>query len=148
QSEEQRLFARQWLVFLQQSKQRLTAQVPEFVNLVATTISSLCGPDNFEQLGVKHFDLVILEEADQVREPELVQVSQYGLRWVFVGEPTWCGPIRRETDARTNGASSTPDQPFYRLWRQLHCDLQSLPYGWSYENRRLCCRMHPIRAEE
>jgi hypothetical protein len=158
-AEEQRLFARQWAVFLEQNKQALHARIPDYVNVVAATTSALPGDpvfgDGRHGAGSEplNFDLLILEDADQVPESELLHVCRRARRWVLVGEPAWHDWDEEDrriasTGARGRAPSESGSQPFERLWRQLHCDPQSLPYAWTFENDRLCCRMRPVRAED
>jgi hypothetical protein len=128
-------------------QQRLTASA----NVVAATIQGLTSDAYFGDRSGHHFDLLILEEAEQVCESEFVNVARRANRWVLAGQPM------PDADAPTFGRRTHTAKPlrpaalrpgfFQRLWNTLHSDPRRLPYTWVQRDRRLVCCLHPIAAD-
>ncbi len=136
--EENCRFATQWAAQLAESLESLAARLPRLTNLVAATTAATAG-DLLGEAGP--FDLLVLEEADQVTESELLKAVRRARRWVLLGEP---GPVAvgRAAPALARAA------PFHRLWQHLHCNPSRLPYTWQREQGGLCCRLRPITNEQ
>jgi hypothetical protein len=170
-------FAREWLACLQESTPSLAGRLPGYVNLVAATPAGLAADPHFgDQASAAPFDLLILEEADQVTEGDFLKAARRTRRWVLVGEPVWENPGGAGTEAlrisahdprpalavaRPHAAvlarahagglahsSSLRPGFFQRLWEQLHCDPRKLPFSWAREESRLCCRLRPVGADQ
>src|SRR5206468_10812780 len=110
------------------------------VNLVAGTTASITIDAEFGDAHKATFDLLILDEAQQLTESEFIVAARRARRWVLLGEPASQNETRKERQhkrgARTNG-NDAPSRPgshtfarsfFQRLWQYLHCDL------WDREN--------------
>jgi hypothetical protein len=160
-SEEQRTFARQWAGYMDQAAEQLSERLPAYVNLVAATTTALPADKRFGDQAVNGdygpilFDLLILEEADQITESELLNAVRRARRWVLVGEPVI--EDRSAASGSGRGVSAVVRSPvlalarsgpFQRLWHHLHCDPRLVPYVWVREDNRLCCRLRPISAEQ
>jgi hypothetical protein len=166
QNEQRVAFAREWISYLQESGQTLANRLPGYVNLVAATLAGLVSDEHFgEHTPLPPFDLLILEEADQVTEAEFWKAAQRARRWVLVGDPGRAGesngPSKEEAGLELGGPGAVrPPVPlaarlplprfgcFHRLWENLHCDPRRLPYTWVQEKERLCCRLRPLSAEQ
>jgi len=159
-AEERQDWARQWALCLNQNKTTFAACLPAYANVVAATTSALGKDAIFGDLVAKNapetqtFDLLVLDEADQVTESEFLNVARRARRWVLIGEPAWQHDLSQPGDSISGVRSlhqlSTLKAPyaFERLWRHLHCDPRLLPHAWTRENGRLCCRLRPISSEE
>lgn len=145
-------FAHQWTSFLEGSVGLLGDRLPWFSNLVAATFAGLGQDTLFTDGAAPSFDLLILEEAEQLSEAECLKAAQWATRWIMVGEPTWTeGRWTRPTVAdRPAYPSRGPSRHavFQRLWDYLHCDPGRLPYSWGWEGERLCCRLRPLSPEQ
>jgi hypothetical protein len=170
QGEQQRALAHRWAAYLEQDPKALSAQLPRYVNLVAATTTALPADVHFGEAapdGSLTFDLLVLEEADQVPESDFLRAARRARRWVLIGEPAWEDrEIRGENrEAKTDpsrggpppvrGSAPSRSSPldsrsscFHRLWRHLHCDPRCLPYVWVQENDRLCCRLQVVTPEQ
>jgi hypothetical protein len=158
--EEERLgFARDWAGYLQEAAPALAARLPEYANLVAATVAGVTSDEHFgdQVANPDGFDLLILEEADQVTESEFLKLAGRAQRWILVGEPAHdlaAGrPGESAYECPGSSARRLPAIPlragfFQRLWDQLHCDPRKLPYSWVQENGRLCCRLRPVNTEQ
>ncbi len=149
-AQEQQAFAREWAAFLEQAPEELSRRLPDYVNLVAATTTSLTADEHFGDPGRNgsvrpvHFDLLVLEDADRVTEAELLAVARRARRWVLVGEPE-----TGDWKPRAKSAASSLQPPVFQcLWQHLHSDPRSLPYAWLLENERLLCRLRPVPAEQ
>src|SRR5262249_31839035 len=158
QMEQHVTLAEEWLAYLVQTKDVLSSRLPLYINLVAATPSGVEADEHFGAGarngtdGARCFDLLVVEEADQVSEAELSKVAQRARRWVLVGETV---DLLSTTPARTGPAgvakhcaTSPVTQPFARLWQNLHSDPRVLPYQWAVEEGRLRCRLRPVRSEQ
>jgi hypothetical protein len=144
-------FARDWAACLAQSAQSFGQRLPEYVNLVAATTAALAADPLFGDASThgSGFDLLVLEEAEAVTEPEFLALARRARRWVLVGEPA--GPFSRPVpdDGRARAAVRAATVPFFhRLWEQLHCDPRRLPYAWARQQDRLCCTLWPVSPEQ
>jgi hypothetical protein len=161
QAEAQHAFARQWLAYLEQTPEVLAGRLPDYVNLVAATITALQRDDYFGD-GVPgtvtrpDFDLLVLKEADQISESEFLQVARRAHRCVLIGEAGWPdenGAPAREHKSGPSGLRARAAVPprsgvFHRLWQHLHCDPRHLPYSWTQDQNGLCCRLRPLAPEQ
>jgi hypothetical protein len=149
QAKERQQFVREWIEYLETAG-ALPQRLPELANLVAATTTALRNDPHFgdtAQNGTGHppFDLLVLEEAEQVTESELLNAVRRARRWVLLGEPVW----EREVAAPVaRGRVTMPVLPrvhvFERLWHHLHCDPRRLPYTWFSEADRLGCRLRSV----
>jgi hypothetical protein len=140
QTEEELSFARQWAVQLEKGPETIAGQLPQFVNLVAATPAGLAADAHFGEAGSGkasqpvNFDVLIVDEAEQLTVADFSRLAPRARRWVLVGEPSF--------------SPGAPTRFFDRLWDTLHCDPRRLPYRWFHEGDRLCCRLRHITEEE
>jgi hypothetical protein len=150
---EARDLACQWATYLEDAAESVAEQLPAYANLVAAPLAALPGDAALARAGA--YDLLLLEEADQVSEAELLPVAGRARRWVLVGAPAPVVtlPARLPPAARGRPRSLRPAPAleagcFHRLWGYLHCDPSRLPYVWAREHERLCCRLHPVPIDQ
>lgn len=142
-------FAQKWASCLEETVETWPARLPAYVNLVAATLEALHTDERFGDHGSAKmvFDLLIVEEADQVTEVELLTTAQRGRRWVLLGEPQTEYAAESKPIHASQNALRAPSC-FQRLWRNLHADARHLPYAWGRERDRLCCRLRIVPAHE
>ncbi len=166
QEAERAVFARQWEAVLEEAAETFPARLLELCNVVAATTTALPADLHFGETAPHpvQFDLLVVEEADQVTESEFVNVARRARRWVLIGQPAEGDTeTRRHGDAETKtpsprrrvAASPRRQTPaalrpgfFQRLWHHLHCDPRRLPYVWVQEKDGLCCRLRPVTPEQ
>jgi hypothetical protein len=155
---EQLAFARRWLELLQESAPSWPARVKRLTNLVAATATGLAADENFGDSGASDviFDLLVLDEADQLTESDFLNFTRRARRTVLVSEQTLDYPVEQSRNSKppTNKTGRTPPPTplrsvcFPRLWEYLHCDPSRLPYSWFVEGDRLYCRLIPLTLEQ
>src|SRR5262249_33077349 len=91
QAEEGRVFARQWADYLEVSAKTLPTRLPRCFNVVAAVTTALAADEHFGDAvpNAPPFDLLVLEEAEQITESEFLRLARRARRWVLVGEPEW-----------------------------------------------------------
>jgi hypothetical protein len=173
-------FARRWAACLEEMGGSYPARLLGLCNVVAATTSALPADEHFGELSTStegrqagstegrqagstegrqagplvHFDLLVLEEADQVTESELLNLARRARRWVLVGLPGSERGTRapeRKTSSPLRGprpALGPAPRVFGRLWQRLHCDPSRLPSSWVQEKDRLTCRLRPLPPEQ
>ncbi|MBY0524675.1 MAG: AAA family ATPase [Gemmataceae bacterium] len=152
--EQQLAFAREWTAGLDALVAGIPQQLVRHANVVAGTFVGVGTDKNFGDNVGCNFDLLILEDAQQITESEFVTAARRARRWVLVGEPELSETESRRPDPRpairSRGSSSrlAPPRLFHRLWQYLHCDPRQLTSAWSSEGDRLCCRMREVSAEQ
>jgi hypothetical protein len=135
--EESCRFAQQWAAFCHDSAETLVSGLPDLVNLVAGTLPAFSCDKTFNSDHAGGFDLLVLEDADQVSEADFLKVARRARRWVLVG-PHPCYFT----------GYAPPAGYFQKLWQHLACNPRQLPYSWLREADRLCCRLRPIGADQ
>lgn len=126
--------AAQWAEAVKQAAAIFPEQLAACANVVATTAvrGALSG---------SLFDLLIVDEAHRLTEPDLNEAALHARRWVLVGEPV----PTADTVARPGGLRSTY---FQRLWQRFHPDPCRLPTAWSRRGDRLVCSLRPITPDQ
>src|SRR5262249_39900670 len=96
------------------------------------------------------FDLLLVEEAHQLTEPEFLQLARRARRWVLVGEPTPppAAPPAEKPARRKEAQPRAAPPAFGRLWDLLHCDPRRLAYAWSSDDGRWCCRLRALSPDQ
>lgn len=154
QTDDRQTFARQWIDCLEANADSLTTRLCEYVNVVAATTAALREDPHFGEAAAPSlsFDLLVLEQADQLTESEFLQSARRARRWVLLGEPAPEETVRETTKGsgvRTRSGVLDPQALFFhRLWQHLHCDPRRLPYSWVHEQDRLCCRLRSVADEQ
>jgi hypothetical protein len=155
-AEATRAFSRQWVTWLEQGTDALAEQLLAYVTVVAATTAALPA-DGFRRDGSTPgapFDLLILQDAEEVTEAEFLTLAGRARRWVLVGQPSSEEERLAERDGAealrkpTSHVQSLRPGFFHRLWQALHCDPRRLPYAWVRENDRLCCRLRTVTPEQ
>jgi hypothetical protein len=161
-------FARRWVACLEEMGASYPARLLGLCNVVAITTSALPADEHFgesitstegRQAGPPvQFDLLVLEEADQVTESELLNLARRARRWVLVGQERGEGrgakgegrSQRGPVFPRPSSLAPRPALPcvFGRLWQHLHCDPSRLPSSWVQEKDYLSCRLRPLPPEQ
>jgi hypothetical protein len=155
-AEETRAFNRQWVAWLEQGADALAEQLLSYVSVVAATTAALAADGVFRGASARGapFDLLILEDAEEVTESEFLTLAGRARRWVLVGQPAPedDGPAQRDGAEAlrkpTLHAQGLRPGFFHRLWQALHCDLRRLPSTWVCENDRLCWRRRVVTPEQ
>jgi hypothetical protein len=145
-------FARRWVACLEEMGGSYPARLLGLCNVVAATTSALPADEHFGELATPlvHFDLLVLEEAEQVTESELLNLARRARRWVLVGLPGAERGTRKASPAPRAPRSALGATPrvFHRLWQHLHCDPSRLPSSWIQEKGHLSCRLRPLPPEQ
>jgi hypothetical protein len=159
--EENCRFAGQWASFLQESLELLPQRLPGLVNLVAATLAGLAADKHFSR-GTADFDLLVVEEAEQMNEAEFLKVGQRARRWVLVGDsglekpspsngPARNGRVHRIAVRQKLAPTAPPAGPislFQRLWRSYRAERATELRTWVRDGDRLCCRLKAIDTEQ
>jgi hypothetical protein len=133
--------AREWFDFLEHSGDALVSRLPGYANVVAATPGALTTDPHFgDAAGCGHFDLLVLDEADQITESDFLKAARRARQWVLVGEPALAGDRGRHTSSR--------GQYFYKLWEHLHCNAAALPHAWFREGERIGCRLRQLAPQQ
>jgi hypothetical protein len=163
QAEDGLSFAKQWVTCLEEVAESFPARLLGLCNVVAATLAAFPADPHFGEAGPDpvRFDLLVLEEAEQVTESEFLNVARRAARCVLVGQPGSEGDespassAPPERAARPVAGRAPPRLPpalrpgfFPRLWRHLHCDPRRLPYAWVQEKDGLCCQLRPVTPEQ
>jgi hypothetical protein len=155
EADQERTFAEDWACCLEETLNAAPGRLSVFFNVVAATTTAL--PLGEEILGNSRpipFDLLILDEAEQVTESEFLQAARGATRWILVGaagseERGGTNPEQRKTKQAAGRSVVLDQRPsmFQRLWQRLHPDLRSLPYRWSRSDSHLHCRLRSVPAD-
>ena len=152
EDEDSCVFARQWASTIQETADILAQRLPALANVVAGTMAGFLADKHFAQPG--DFDLLLLEDAHKISEPDFLKIAGHARRWILIGEPPWecpqpgsAGAQERMDPALLRSRAPALWPLFHRLWHHFDSDLRRLPYAWSSEGDRLCCRLKPIRPE-
>jgi hypothetical protein len=151
EDEQKETAAQQWAEAVEQAWPTFGERLLASVNLAAATTTGLASDPQLGERVVpqRTFDLLILEEAEQVTETEFLAAARRARRWVLVGEPS------ADPDEVPRHVPGKPARPaalrpgfFQRLWQRLHGDPRRLPYAWLQRNGSLVCRLRPLTPEQ
>ena len=95
------------------------------------------------------FDLLVVEEADQLTEGDFLKLARRARHLVLAGEPPLLGVCK--AGVRPVVAAAGRGQYFHKLWERLHCNPTTLPhYGWYCDGAtgRLSCRLRKVEASQ
>jgi len=132
---------------LERASAGLPDRLADAIGVVAATLTGLGRDPHFGADATPgRFDLLVLEEADQATEADLLAVADRARRWVFIGEPTrhpdQAAP-RRNVVRGQRPAHLRPGF-FQRLWARLHDDPSARPVAWRQDLDRLVCVLGPV----
>jgi hypothetical protein len=138
--------AEEWARAEEESAAELPERLRGWANVVAATTAALADDPQFGTrcASPTPFDLMVLEEAEQVTESEFQAAARRARRWVLVGEPA-AGDPDPPAGRGLRPAALRPGF-FQRLWGLLHPDPRRLPYRWEQRGGRLNCRLRPVPA--
>ena len=140
---------RQWIACLEDAGS-WPARLCAYANVVAAAAPALAADPYFREPAAD-FELLIVQEADQLTEAEFLQAARRARRWVLVGEPG--APDHDAASDRSGGlhrprGAALRPRLFETLWQHLHWEPRRLPYAWVEEAGRLCCRLRPVAPEQ
>jgi hypothetical protein len=142
---------RQWLACLEETH-AWPARVRTYANVVAASTAALAADRHFwNATGAgPSFDLLVLQDADQLADADLLTLARHARRWVLIGAPA---TDRGRGAERMNGLGKVRPQvrrtkAFENLWQSLHWEPRSLPYVWVKEGERLCCQLHVVAPDQ
>ncbi|HEV3118088.1 MAG TPA: AAA domain-containing protein, partial [Gemmataceae bacterium] len=133
--------AAQWAEYLEKSPQAFSNHLAMYLNVFAATVKGLAADKLFGDAGgngvaaTGRFDWLIVDDAEQLTETELLKLGRAARHWVLIGQPA----------CECDEVSATA--PFHKLWQHVHCSPRQLPFRWVMEHDRLCCKMRPLRPE-
>lgn len=130
---------RLWLEALQKSQPGLAAHLAASARIIAAPTAAV-------PADATGFDLLIVEEAEQVHETELTSLARRARRCVLIGEPPLDLPLSLRRGSPRDRA--VPRPPFARLWQSLHADPRRLEPRWWLAGNRLVARLRAFSPDE
>jgi len=89
EKENLKVFWESWLEYLERENEALGNRLAKYVNLVCATTVGIASDDYFgdnKPFEQKQFDLLIIDEASKVTEPEFLVAATRAKRWVLLGD--------------------------------------------------------------
>ncbi len=159
ESEQELARAQQWLTDVEEAARSWPQHLIPHLNLVAATPAAqardpLFGEQANGRLGgeARPFDLLLLDDAEQVSEADFQTLAPRARRWVLLGTPPADEPANsreRKPASRPSNGSPEPRAGFFaQLWARLHTDPRRWPYTWLLRQGRLCCRLHAVPSDQ
>ena len=160
----------EWTQYLGRESGNLKDRLAQYVNLVCATTVGIATDEYFGDRGAfveKQFDLLVVDEAGKVTEPEFLVAAVRAKRWVLVGDhkqlPPYYDQILDPYLCNANKVRQTNDQPsldaqalqmsiFERFWCRLNPSQQSVDLELARIGASRCVtlevqrRMHPDLA--
>jgi hypothetical protein len=166
--EQQLRQAEEWAAGVEQAQADFPHRLIHFANVVAATTSAWVHDAHFagHRAGQEavSFDLLVVDEADQLTEADFAQAARRTRRWVLLGEPSDIPELATPSlGAGPGGERATSRGPsgrgvrapaalrpgfFQSLWQQLHGDPRRLPYRWFLSQSQLHCALRPVSPEQ
>lgn len=130
----------EWTQYLSRESGNLKDRLAQYVNLVCATTIGIATDEYFGDKGAfveKQFDLLVVDEAGKVTEPEFLVAAVRAKRWVLVGDHKQLPPYydkildpylrsanesRQAADQQALDAQSLRMSIFERLWHTLNPD--------------------------
>jgi hypothetical protein len=138
-------FACRWEDYLAKAGDQLVSRIPDWANVLAGTMTALSRDACFANAAAAPLDLLVLEDADQFTDTEVLQAAGRAARWVLVAESQGAGAIPGSMPGRSQ---LLRPGCFQKLWQGLRCDSPRLHYVWAWEDGRLCCTLRPVSAQD
>jgi hypothetical protein len=138
QTQRRLTFLEEWAQFLGRESDQLRDRLAQYVNLVCATTVGIATDEYFGDKGLfleKQFDLLVIDEAGKVTEPEFLVAAARAKRWVLVGDHKQLPPyydqildpyLRSANEARKAAGQSPLDAQalrlsiFERLWHRYN----------------------------
>ncbi|MBI2807449.1 MAG: hypothetical protein HYX68_20900 [Planctomycetes bacterium] len=146
-------FANQWRHFVEESGALLTSRLPGYANILAGTIRQWTADPKFRKAADAPVDLLIVEDAEQLAEDELLRLAAAAHRCVLVGR-TIADPLPAAAAPEKNSRISRPGSPakslpcWNRLWKATGRELNRWPGAWKRDNGRLVCQLFPLTGDD
>lgn len=159
-------FVKEWRAFVEREGEELGRRLANYINLICATTVGIASDDHFGDgapLEQKEFDLLVMDEAGKVTEPEFLVAAARAKRWVLLGDHKQLPPYYdRKVDQlfmKINAMRSSRGDPalpsaalresyFEHLWQQLQANEGK--YAQAVDLRREMLdtqrRMHPDLA--
>jgi hypothetical protein len=150
--------AEHWLQTVEEGARTLPEKLAGCANVFAAATTAL--PSDADIHMPPLFDLLLLDQAHQMTEPELSAAVRRARRWVLIGEtPADREEVKPYPSRDRKGTGETISKPtplpygrgsdtrlarpsyFQRLWQNLHVDPCRLPFSWIRRDDRLVCRL-------
>jgi superfamily I DNA and/or RNA helicase len=164
-NEELLAFSRRWLEYLLRDSGLLSRHLAKYINLVCATTVGIASDDYFGDNGPleqKQFDLLIVDEAGKVTEPEFLVAATRARRWVIVGDHKQLPPyydrklnkifkavnkLRNDKDLPKLNPRNLKISYFENLWNQLYLETDQSEKAQSrFVQLDVQRRMHPDLA--
>lgn len=137
--------AKRWVGAIEEEEDLFRETLLDRAHVVAASRGTyLSGRHGLKAHRAGQFDLVILEEADDLGLEEATALVCGSQRCILVGNE----PLA-SLDRETNPGHGVPTagKLFHRLWVALNPQLRSLPYTWHETKTGLVCTLHSIPPE-
>jgi hypothetical protein len=133
-------FVKEWRAFVEREGEELGRRLADYINLICATTVGIASDDYFGDgapLEQKDFDLLVLDEAGKVTEPEFLVAAARAKRWILLGDHKQLPPYYdRRVDqlfVTINAMRSSRGDPalpsaalresyFEHLWQQLQAN--------------------------
>lgn len=130
-------FSESWLDCLHRNSDDLSSRLAKYVNLVCATTIGIASDEYFgdgKPLEQKQFDLLIIDEAGKVTEPQFLVAATRAKKWVIVGDHKQLPPyydrkldrifskvnrLRKRNDLPRFDTAALQISYFENLWNQL-----------------------------
>jgi hypothetical protein len=124
-------FARGWANEVHSKTKELVREACAPIQIVAGPVAGISS----DPTAAAHapFDVLVIDDAHRLAEPEFTAAARLARRWVLIGEPA---------DIPTGRARGTRPDLFARLPAALRHDI------WIREESRLVCRLYPVRGAD
>jgi superfamily I DNA and/or RNA helicase len=158
-------FSQRWLEYLLRDSGLLSKHLAKYINLVCATTVGIASDEYFgdgKPLEQKQFDLLIVDEAGKVTEPEFLVAATRAKRWVIVGDhkqlPPYYDRKLNKIFSSVNRLRNSKDLPllnseplqvsyFENLWKKLYFDTTESDKAKSrFVQLDVQRRMHPDLA--
>jgi len=132
-------FVREWRAFVEREGEGLGRRLASYINLICATTVGIASDDYFGDgapLEQKEFDLLILDEAGKVTEPEFLVAATRAKRWILLGDHKQLPPYydrrvdqlfteintRLSHDQSALPSAALRESYFEHLWQQLQAN--------------------------
>ena len=88
-NKDMKVFLHSWLGYLEREREALGRRFAKYINLVCATTVGIASDEYFgdgKPLEEKQFDLLIIDEAGKVTEPEFLVAATRAKRWILLGD--------------------------------------------------------------
>jgi hypothetical protein len=133
EDEQQCQFARQWSQFVEDKGDQLATRLPRLANVVAVSAQRWHSDAKLRESAGHSFDLVIVEDAENLSDADMTKAAAFGGRAAFVANV----PVESAAPTTWN-----------RLWHAAGGDAWRLPNAWRREAGKLVCDLVPVEPAD